>query len=284
LFATKLDVIKKLVVTLACAVLLYHLGVLNIPAAYSCCPIIRELDIEADVGSMHFRGEMAEFYILVSHMGKPINAEITTILYYNGTLHANLTTPVEHVDTGLYRVPYIIPTEASAGTYALVVNASTCTLRGITLESFLLSPTLTGWNAWLINMQGDLVIIKTDITTIKASLEAIDAKLVSIDGRIATIETDLGIIKADVDNINLTLVSIKGDVATITTVLGNINGTLVSIQGDIANIKTDLGYIKVSLPPPQTTTLGIPITSIFAIVAAIASSISAALLLRKRSH
>jgi hypothetical protein len=119
---------------------------------------------------------MAVFYILVSYLGKPIDAEISAMLYYNGTLLANLTAFVENVNTGLYLVQYSIPMEASVGTYALVVNASHCTLKGTTLKSFLLSQTLTNWNAWIIDIQGNMAIIETDIGTIKVSLEAIDAR------------------------------------------------------------------------------------------------------------
>jgi hypothetical protein len=375
------------IMILACTILLLQSAVFNISMASACCPVGATLDVEADVGSIHFRGEMAEFYILVSYLGKPIDAEISAMLYYNGTLLANLTASVEHVVTGLYMVQYSIPLEASAGTYALVVNASHCTLKGTTLKSFLLSQTLTNWNAWIIDIQGNLATIKTDVGTIKVSLEAINARLVGIDGRIAIIETDLGTIKADVDSIELrltsiegdiaimnstmgdiqgTIVSIRGDIATIktnigsiqtdisainatlqsingtlvtiqtdigeiqvslsqinaklaalngtvaiiqtdigiikasledirlnitsiqgnianiNTTLGNIQGTIVSIQEDIATIKTDLGNITASLPPTQTTTLGIPIASIFAGIAAFASTISAAVLLRRR--
>jgi predicted nucleic acid-binding Zn-ribbon protein len=380
---------RKSTATLVLAVLLYGLLVLNIPIGHSCYSTLDKLDIEANVGSIHFRGEVAEFFILVSHLGTPIDAEISATLYYNGTLHANLTSLAEHVATGLYRVPYTVPTDASTGNYALVVNARTCQLKGVTLVSFLLSSTLTNWNAWIIDIQGDLATIKTDVGIIKASLEAIDARLISIDGRIATLETDLGAIRVDIDNINLrlthiegdlatittalgtingTLISIQGDIAivktdigliqtdisainatlksinssivtiqtnigeikislnqinatlvalnetiatiktdigtimtsiediqlkiskingsiaTITTTLGDINGTLVSIEGDIANIKTMLGDIKASLPSPQTTELGIPIAAVFAVIAAISSSVAAGLLVRRRSH
>ena len=347
------------IMILACTILLLQSAVFNISMASACCPVGATLDVEADVGSIHFRGEMAEFYILVSYLGKPIDAEISAMLYYNGTLLANLSAFVEHVAAGLYMVQYSIPMEASAGTYALVVNASHCTLKGTALKSFLLSQTLTNWNAWIIDIQGNLATIKTDVGTIKVSLEAINARLVGIDGRIAIIETDLGTIKADVDSIELRLTSIEGDIAIISstmgdikgtivsiqediatiktnigliqidisainvtlqsingrlvtiqtdigiikvsledirlnitsiqgnianinTTLGNIQGTIVSIQEGIATIKTDLGNITASLPPTQTTTLGIPIAAIFAGIAAFASTISAAVLLRRR--
>jgi hypothetical protein len=80
----------------------------------------------------------------------------------------------------------------------------------------------------------------------------------------------------------LQIATISGNVTTISTTLGDINGTLVSIEGDIANIKTDLGDVKVSLPPSQWTTYGIPAALAVGAVAAIGSSISAAMLLRKR--
>jgi len=219
-----------------------------------------KLDVQVEVGSIHFRGEMAEFYVLVSCLGEPVdNASISAMLYYNGTLHANLSASVEHIATGLYRIPYTIPIEASAGTYAMVVEATKkikCfqTLSGIALGSFLLSPTLTSWNAWIIEIQGDIATIKTDIGTIKVSLEAINATLVSIEGRIATIETDIGTIKADIDAMELRLIKIEGDVATISTTLGEIqvslsqiNAKLVALNGTVATIQTDIGTIKTSI-------------------------------------
>jgi len=218
-----------------------------------------KLDVQVEVGSIHFRGEMAEFYVLVSYLGEPVdNASISAVLYYNGTLHANLSASVEYVATGLYRTPYTIPIDASAGTYAMVIEATKkikCfqTLSGIALGGFLLSPTLTSWNAWIIEVQGDIAAIKTDIGTIKVSLEAIDARLVSIDGRIATIETDIGVIKADIDSIELRLTKIEGDIVTISTTLGKINGTIVSIQADVATIKTNIGSIQTDISAINAT-------------------------------
>lgn len=72
--------------------------------------------MEADVGSIHFNGETADFYVLVSLKGAPTNATVNATLYFDGALYANLTNLVQYVDTGLYRIPYSIPCEASAGT------------------------------------------------------------------------------------------------------------------------------------------------------------------------
>ena len=295
---------------LACGILLLQSAVFGVSKASACGSVTALLDVEADVGSMHFRGEMAEFYILVSYLGKPIDAEISTMLYCNGSLLANLSASAMHVATGLYMVQYSIPMEAVAGTYALVVNASHCMLKGTTLKSFLLSETLTNWNARIIDIQGNiatintnigliqidisainailqsingtLVTIQSDIGEIKVTLSQINAKLAALNGSVATIQTDIGIIKASLEDIRLNITSVQGNIANINTILGDIQGTIVSIQEDIAIIKTDLGNITASLPPTQTTTLGIPIAAILAGIGAGASTLSAALLLRRR--
>jgi peptidoglycan hydrolase CwlO-like protein len=241
------------IVILACTIFLIQSPITSISRVSACGTTTAPLDVEVDVGSIHFRGEMAEFYILVSYLGKPFNAEISAMLYYNGTLLADLTASAQNVTTGLYMIQYSIPMEASAGTYALVVNASHCTFKGTALKSFLLSQTLTNWNAWIIDIQGKMAIIETDIGTIKVSLEAINASLVSIDGRIATIETDLGTIKTDISNIDLRLTSIEGNIVTINSTLGEIHGTIVSIQEDIATIKTDIGSIRTDISSINAT-------------------------------
>jgi peptidoglycan hydrolase CwlO-like protein len=310
MITAKFGKIHLSVMVLACAMLLLQSIAYRISTTYACGTVTAPIDVEADVGSIHFRGEIAEFYILVSYSGKPIDAEISAMLYYNGSLLANLTDSVENVAAGLYLVRYSIPTEALAGTYALVVNASQCTQRGTTLKSFLLSQTLTNWDARIIDIQGRLVTIETDVGTIKVSLDAINVRLASIEGKIATIETDIGeiqvslsqinaklaalngtvaiiqtdigIIKTTLGDIEANITDIRGNIAEINTTLGDIRGTLISIEGDIAKIKTDIGNITLSLPPTQTTTYGIPIAAVLAGIGATTSSISAGLLLRRR--
>ncbi|MEM2440676.1 MAG: PKD domain-containing protein [Candidatus Bathyarchaeia archaeon] len=220
--------------------------------------IDQKLDVDVSVGSIYFNGEIAEFYILISYSGKPVeNATIKATLYFNGTLYANLTSSIEQVAQGFYRVPYVIPIDAPAGTYAMLVEALkkiNCTpLSGVALTTFLISPTLTNWNAWIIQIQGDVVTLKTDAGIIKASLEALNAKLTGIEGRIATIETDIGTMKADISIIGLQITKIEGNIATINTILGDINGTIKSIKGSIAEIQTDIGSIQIDLSAINAT-------------------------------
>lgn len=212
------------------------------------------LNVQTYVGSMHFAGEIAEFYVLVGRSGKPVNATVTALLYYSGVLYDNLSAPVEYAAQGFYRIPYEIPLEASEGAYVLVVEAACCGLQEIALEGFLVSPTLTGWNARLVNIQDSIAIIKTDVSTIKISLDAINASLVSIEGDIATIETNIGEIKADIKTINATLTMIEGNIALISSDLGKIkvnvheiNASITDIHGRLVTIETTLGDIIINL-------------------------------------
>jgi len=212
------------------------------------------LEVSVEVGSIYFRGEVAEFYILVSSLGKPIDSELTVTLYYGGTIYEDLSAKVTQVGTGLYRVPYTVPADASPGTYALVVEASYLTLRGVALESFLLSSTLTGRNALLVNIDGTVGTVKTDTGLIKVQLDAINAKLVSIEGRTATIDSVIGVIRTDVDTIDANIDTIDGTVVTINSVLGSvqqdvtmINGRIKAIDGTVATIQTDLGTVQVDV-------------------------------------
>lgn len=222
----------------------------------------QKLDVEVSVGSIHFNGEIAEFYILISYLGNPVeNATVKATLYFNGTIYANLTSLIERAAPGFYRVPYAIPIDAPPGTYAMLVEASkkiNCqTFSGVALTTFLLSPTLTNWNAWLIHIQGDIATIKTDVGIVKTSLEDINAKLVSIEGRIATIETDIGTIKADITTIGSRITKIEGDIATISTTLGDINGTITLINENIAEIQTGIGSIQADISTLNATLMDI---------------------------
>jgi len=149
---TLMEILKAKTRTFAsilfCALLLIQLTAF-VSMSQACVLPSEPLDVEVDVGSIHFNGEIADFYVLVSSSGAPTNATLTAYLYYDGAVYANLTSLVQPVSTGLYRIPYTIPCNACAGTYALVVNAQYCIFKGTALKTFLLSQTLTGWNAWL---------------------------------------------------------------------------------------------------------------------------------------
>ncbi|MEM3578993.1 MAG: PKD domain-containing protein, partial [Candidatus Bathyarchaeia archaeon] len=160
------------------------------------------LNVQVKVGAIHFGGEIAEFYILVSNLGEPVNANLTAQLYFNGSLYTDLTDAIETVDRGLYRIPYTIPWDASVGTYVLIVEAKYCSISGVSIESFHVSQTLIGWNR---------------------SLQDIFLRVVAINGTTARIETTLGFV-------NGTVKEIKGNVATI------IVPGLGQIQTDVSGL------------------------------------------------
>jgi len=242
-----------------------------------------QLDVKVDVGSIHFRGEIAEFYVATSFVGESVDAEINATIYYNGALHEDLSASLERIAKGFYRVLYTIPSDAPVGTYVLFVNASFFAWKGISLKAFLVSPTLTAQNAMITDIQGDVATILTDTDAIRASLDAIDARLIGIEGTVAkiystlgeletsvvtinatlieidenvvTIESILNTIEADIGDINAEIAEINGNMVTIKTDIGTIKGTIISIQGDTAAIKTDIGIIKAILEKRQRLTI-----------------------------
>ncbi|HDI07700.1 MAG TPA: PKD domain-containing protein, partial [Candidatus Bathyarchaeota archaeon] len=210
------------------------------------------LEVTIDVGSMHFPGEIAEFYILTTVSGFP--CEVTTItatLYKPDGTNESLT--VTEIDDGLFKADYIVPD--LTGTYTLVVEASLMTYEleahGASLRSFLVSSTLSGW---ITKIDGDIAWIKTNITDIKVSLDAINARLTSIEGTLATIETDVGTLQTTVDTIQANITSLIGTVAIIDSTLGqieldiaNLDAKITSLNGTVATISTTLGDIEASL-------------------------------------
>ena len=209
------------------------------------------LCVKVDVGSIYFRGEKAEFYFLVTHeLGDAIDAtKVSATLYFDGAFLVDLTPAVKHVATGLYMIPYTIPLDAKTGTYTLLVKANYFISEGTALKSFLISLTLTGWDASIKKIEGDIAtIIIPGLKDIKVSLTDIGAKVVAIEGTVAIIKTDVGTIKADV--------------AAIKTTLGEVRLTVGAIQ--------------------STATIGLTVASILSAIAAIAA-VAAVMLLRKRA-
>jgi len=236
------------------------------------------LEVGVDVGPIHFRGEIAEFYILTAHRGRPVNAtSLNATLYWpNGTV-AQL--PCVRIDTGFYKATFNIPADAPAGTYTLLVVARLSTSHvdawGSAIRSFLLSPTLAGWNAMLVaiendtaiirtdvglikmnlteigaeveGIQGDLIVIKSEVGTILAKLNALNATIVAFMGDVALINTTLGQIEATLEAINTTIKLVEGNIVEIRTVLGTIMGNITDIRGHLATIETDIGEIKAIL-------------------------------------
>lgn len=180
------------------------------------------LDIEVNVGSIHFRSELAEFHIKTSLNGNAINASIWEVTLYSagGTTQVNLLPNVAVITTGLYLISYTIPTDAITGTYTLSVKASyrtgMTTATGYATASFLISPTLTSENSYITEVRNNIAtVIVPDLGAIQVDLTDINATVVSIDGKTATIQTDIGTMKTDVSNTHDMVTGIEDDTGTI---------------------------------------------------------------------
>jgi PKD repeat protein len=212
------------------------------------------LNVDVEVGSVHFRGEIAQFYILTSVWGKPIDVGSITATLYHEDYQWDLSSLVKPVDVGLYGINYTISSTAPAGTWLLLVKANYLTLDGTAMTSFLISSTLTNWNAQLISISGDIATIKTDTGIIKANLTSINVRVISIQNSVATILTDVGIIKANLTSINSRITEVQNGVATIISDIGvitanltSINARIVALQGSVATVATDVGTISVDV-------------------------------------
>jgi len=265
------------------------------------------LDITIDVGTIHFREEMFEFYVLTSKSGERLNANLTAVLYYaNGTSSIDLSKPVylQRIATGLYRIAYTLPATAPDGTYTLVVEASYLDfLKGNALRSFLVSGTMSGWNPLLVSINGTVATIKTDVGPIQMNLRDINATLTDIivdsNGEVLVkIDSSVGTIMAELDAVNATLVDIiidsNGEVLakinatlgtmleTITTKLDAINAKVVEVDGNVITLQTDVGTIRTTVGEAQSAaTIPLYVVTVFSAVAAVVT-IVILLILRKK--
>ncbi len=212
------------------------------------------LDVEADVGPLCFRGEISEFYIQIESRGVAVNAtSLSATLYgpHGRIAYQQHPENITLVATGFYKMTYAVPGNASLGTYALVVeatyNTSIVEASGTSFASFSLSSTLTGWDALLIDLNGSVGLVRTELGVIEVSLSAVDARLVAIEGTLATINTTLGLIHTDTASIELNVTAITGSIAAIQTTLGPLEGKITSIQDDVATIETDLGTVTADI-------------------------------------
>ncbi len=244
-------------------------------ATFVVTKAVEALQIDMDVGSLHFRGEIAEFYVLTAVDGSLIAVDsISADLYAPDGSKTPLT--ATSIDLGIYKIVYTRLATAPAGTYTLVVTASV-TLgltegRGVALKSFLVSETLSGFvveisggvatiqtdvgvikadvatiNATVTSIQSGIATIQTDVGAIQVDVAAISASITAISSGVATIQTDVGAIQVDVADINAVVTDIQGDMATVVTDVGTLSGKVTDIQGDVATIDTGVGQIEADI-------------------------------------
>ena len=241
------------------------------------------LDIALDVGTIHFRGEIAEFYLLVTSSGRRVNAALNASLIHDHTITEIDPADIDHVGTGIYALNYQIPPDAS-GTFALIVDASRLvpelnfTQTGSALKSFLVSQTFTDWGAdfaeWdttLTDMQARIMAIEDDIAIISTSIGHIAANLTAINASLSGL-----IIGAR----NELLAKIDTALGPVIATLGTISTNVTSIQADTATLSSSLGDARTSIDTLQSTVaIGLAAAAIFSAVAMIVAIL---ILLRMR--
>lgn len=226
------------------------------------------LNLQVKTGTLHFPGEIAEFYVLASSLGEPVNVDVSAQLYFNESLYANLTGVIETVGLGFYRIPYTIPWNASAGTYTLIVKAKYYTLSGVSIESFLISQTLANLNTYIEEIRGSIAnIVIPNLGAINLNLTAMNVSL---------------------EKIFLNVIAINGTTAAIQTTLGMVNGTVARIESNMATIVVPgLGQIQTDVSgligAQETWVTPQYLIMAFSLVAAISAVLSVALLRKLRT-
>jgi len=157
------------------------------------------INVKMDSGSLYFKGEKADFNVVVADNTQRVNAShITAVLYREGAVIADLTNNIVQLGTGLYEVTYNIPVDAQAGTYTLLVEAQTYAFSDTTLKSFEISPTLTNWDqpiAQITGIKDGIATVSNGITNLRLNLTAINATITEVKGNTVTISTALGEVK-----------------------------------------------------------------------------------------
>ena len=280
---------------------------------------VAPLGVQLECGIVHFSGEIVTFYAQMTFKGQPVNATITDSLLYNpdGT---SGTLTMQPIAAGLYKGSYSLPSDAQPGSYALTVTAAyeteTIVSNGTSLKTFLVSPTLSGWNALLVGLNGTVGTIKTDLGlvqvqfdeinaslysfsgdivtlnstlgTIRTDLDTIKLEVTAINGTIVTLNSTLGTIRTDLDTIELKVTAIDGTTATIQTVLGAVNGTVTSMNDQIATIMVPkIGQVQADISGLKQTSADWTILQYVivavAATAAVAAGVSVAILRRRKA-
>ncbi len=231
----------------------------EVPSAiFNVLPVM-VLDVDVDVGELHFRGEEAEFSVLTSLDGKRFGdtaSGVAATLFKPDDTTTTLT--VSYVAVGFYKIPYTIAALDPIGTYTLMVEVgymtSTVEYSGVAIKSFLVSPTLTGWDTMITYINGTTATIETAVGQIQVDLQAINATLLGIEGDLVVMNSTLGAMYAKINTMNAEILTINATLATVSTAVGTIqlslddlNATIVAIDGALATVSTAVGTIQTSL-------------------------------------
>jgi hypothetical protein len=220
-------------------------------------PETAPLDINVDVGTLYFAREQVEFYVMTTYHGIPVTPTFMNARLYNPDGEFMSLTP-QMISPGFYEMTYIMPSDASPGTWAIVVEACYLTddleAYGTSFKTCQISSTLSTMQGTITSISNNIATIRTDIGTIKTDISTLNSRLIQIDDTVALIQTNVGLLQTDVSNLQLHVTAIEGSTATIQTTLGTMQGTITSISNNIATIRTDIGTVKVDISNVKANT------------------------------
>ena len=217
------------------------------------------LQVDIASGDVHFPGELVDFYVLAVLNGVPVNASIReALLFYEGSVLADLSASAARVASGLFLLRYEVPLNASPGTYALLVLASYTDggqeLLGASVRAFIVSPTLTGWNACLMAVQGDLALLKTEAGLVKLLLEEINMTVWDVKGDCVVLRTEVGYVRADLEDLLEMVGEIRGFIEGLFPAQAELGGFTIGLLATsaISGLSTSQGCIlRARLSPPR---------------------------------
>lgn len=202
------------------------------------------LSATADVGSVYFGGEIAQFRILVSFLGKPVNASKLTAVFYGvaGEVVGRYSYPenITILDTGVYEFSYVIDVGVN-GTYTLALYAEYLELKASTLKSFLVSQTLSGWNGTITKIERDIAtVVIPELREIQLNLTEINATLVDVllEGKEIwlQINSSLGSLSVELSNIEPKVVNIEDGVLSIQTSIGTVETKIDDVSASVDDV------------------------------------------------
>lgn len=169
-------------------------------------PETAPLDINVDVGTLYFAGEHVEFYVMTTYHGVPVTPTFMNARLYNPDGESMPLVP-QAISTGFYKVTYTMPSDASPGTWAIMVEAGYLTnalqAYGTSFKTYQFSSTLNALITNVSNLQMRVTAIEGSTATIQTTLGTIQGTITSINNNIATIRTDIGTVKLDVSTVKI---------------------------------------------------------------------------------
>jgi archaellum component FlaC len=212
------------------------------------------INVDMEVGGIHFPGEAVDVTVQVDVDGIYTDGTSISLELYKGeTFVQDLS--FEKATTGFYVATFDCP--AGEGDYLVKASVTkeyeTFTLHGSAVAGFTVNPTLSSLNAALVDLEGKIATLQTDIGEMKVDIGEINGKVIGIEDDIATVQTDIGTLHVDISKINGRVVDINGTLATIETALNTLEKDVKDLDARITGVNKSTVEIHTTLGVLNTT-------------------------------